>query len=954
MIKRIQAILLIMAILIPFTVVNVSAAERMETDAAYGTPVLDGEIDSIWDNVNYNIVENCTVSGDKEYKGWFKVMWDENNLYVLARVYTTQFSNKGSAPQYDDSVDIYIDENCARNTSYAEDDYQVRVDYTGSATGNNYDTLKVKSGAKCLDDSFIVEMGFPFKTQQLEENKTVGFEVLMTGSETLGLRYRTYLWNTKQGWQWNNPNCFGTLNLKKSVDVRPFEEPEWIPPKVTDGYSEVETPDVFEEVNGVTTTFDSKSYRYPILHNNEYPCMEISELANVIEGSVAGNTLIKDDVRITFTEGTRLAQDANGHIMLERAPKIYNGKLYVPVSVVMPTLGYYMHYDRFGKTLEITTGTDYPDTEVVFYARDFGAVGDGVTNDGPAILHTVNAAIASGKPAKVELDENKTYLLGERVDNIGYFLLEDVENLVIDGKDSELIIEKCTNTFLDMHRCANVKIQNLEVDYKELPHSQGRILSVDIENGYFLMEIDEGYPLPAVDEWVHHYYTDARTGKWWFGQVMDSVEDRMKFTLYDNIFIESVKHVEGRVYKLTVKDGYAPRLVCAEPGDRFVLNTRTSAYDISNSTHERTPNMMIIQSSGDITLENVTIYGSPWLGGSIGLCWGKINFINFGEKTKPGRLLCVNSDGLHVWRNRAGILVENSTFMNNLDDHINTKGEDGIMLKRIDDYTYEVDHDLNYRVGDELIFFDVPNHKILAKAFLKEFDQVSSAKAIITVDRKIDGIVSREDATVRPTMVYNVSASSAGTIVRNNTFMYSRRHAYITRSQNSIFENNKVIECGGSGLIAKNEIGSASSEGPFPSSFTMRNNEIKAPGITNGYYPVEVKSWDAKLGNSAAVDGFLMENNIVEVDTESRMISIESTQDLYMLNNTIKCKREVDHTTMPVAIVNSEIKMIDGLNFDYESDVDAVISIAGCKLDESNIKNINFLSDNTAKEYIIK
>ncbi|MEE1050304.1 MAG: hypothetical protein U0M60_23110, partial [Clostridia bacterium] len=355
-----------------------------------------------------------------------------------------------------------------------------------------------------------------------------------------------------------------------------------------------------------------------------------------------------------------------------------------------------------------------------------------------------------------------------------------------------------------------------------------------------------------------------------------------------------------------------------------------------------------------ITLENVTIYGSPWLGGSIGLCWGKINFINFGEKTKPGRLLCVNSDGLHVWRNRAGILVENSTFMNNLDDHINTKGEDGIMLKRIDDYTYEVDNDLNYRVGDELIFFDVPNHKILAKAFLKEFDQVSSAKAIITVDRKIDGIVSREDATVRPTMVYNVSASSAGTIVRNNTFMYSRRHAYITRSQNSIFENNKVIECGGSGLIAKNEIGSASSEGPFPSSFTMRNNEIKAPGITNGYYPVEVKSWDAKLGDSAAVDGFLMENNIVEVDTESRMISIESTQDLYMLNNTIKCKREVDHTTMPVAIVNSEIKMIDGLNFDYESDVDAVISIAGCKLDESNIKNINFLSDNTAKEYIIK
>ena len=98
--------------------------------------------------------------------------------------------------------------------------------------------------------------------------------------------------------------------------------------------------------------------------------------------------------------------------------------------------------------------------------------------------------------------------MGERVDNIGYFLFEDVENFTLDGKGSELLFEKCTNTFLDMHRCTNVKIQNLEVDYKELPFTQGRILSVDAENGTFLMDIDDGYPLPAVDEWVHHYFTD--------------------------------------------------------------------------------------------------------------------------------------------------------------------------------------------------------------------------------------------------------------------------------------------------------------------------------------------------------------------------------------------------------------------------------------------------------------
>lgn len=932
------------------------AAETKQTaEAAYGTPVIDGKIDEVWNTTNAYVVENCTLEF-KEYKGYIKVLWDENYIYVLSKVYSSQYDKSSSEPYKHDSVDVYIDENMNGSTGYLTDDYQVRSDFEGEVTGNNYpDFTKVKTGTEKFDGGFIVEMAIPLVTKTPEEGLTVGFEILMNASETLGVSFRTYNWNTTKNWMWNKTSLWGRLVLKKNVSVQPFNEPKWEEPKVTNSYSEPDEPDTYEFFESATINFDSNTYTYSVLNVNKYAEMAIEDLAAVVGGTAEGNTFKKDDVTVTFTEGSRLAEYNGGHLMLERAPKVWNDRLYVPVSFLAPTFAYYTHYNRFDKIVEIVTGTDYPDTELVFYAKDFGAKGDGVTDDGPAITHAINAAVNSGKPARVELEENKTYILGDRIDNKEYFLLEDVSNLTVDGKGSELVFERCTNSFLRMENCTNVKFENMSVDYKELQFSQGRIVSTDPEGGSFVLDIDEGYPLPASTEWVHNYWLDTRTGKWWFGQVMDPVEDRLKYIKYDHFFVESCEPVKDRQYKITMQAGYESRVKYIEIGDRFVLNTRMSAYDIGDRNMDGWEHTIMIRYSGDITFENFTMYASNHLGVSVGLCWGKINFKHFGEKTKPGRLLCVNSDGIHYWRNRAGVLIENSTFMNNLDDHINTKSETGLITTKIDDYTYELNNDLNIRVGDELIFFDVPNHKILAKTFVKSVNMVNSSKVIVNVDEKFDGIyVNGNSENIRPTMVYNVDSSGKGSVVRNNEFLYSRRHAYIVRSQNTIFENNKTIGCGGSGLIACNEIGAKSSEGPFPSSFTMRNNYIQSEGITDGYYPVEIKSWDAKLGDTAAIDGFLMENNTIEFTPKNRTVSIESVKDLYMINNTLKCSEPLDDRFMPITIVNSDIELIDGINFDYAQNVNAVVNIAGCKVDENNIKNINIIGNNTAKAYAIK
>ena len=148
--------------------------------------------------------------------------------------------------------------------------------------------------------------------------------------------------------------------------------------------------------------------------------------------------------------------------------------------------------------------------------------------------------------------------------------------------------------------------------------------------------------------------------------------------------------------------------------------------------------------------------------------------------------------------------------------------------------------------------------------------------------------------------------------------------------------------------------GSNRCEGPFPSTFTMRDNTVTGVGTTPGFYPIEVKSWDAKNGESKAIDGLLLENNSISQKNTDSFIVINSVKDLYMINNEVKYDGELLSSTKPIVISNSDIALIDGVDFDFTQNVNAVITIDGCNVDENNIKNINVNSGNTAKKYVIK
>ena len=964
MTKRIISILTMIAILtVSMTVTGFGADSRSVAEAAYGTPVIDGEIDEVWEKSNYYLVDNYYARLRQEYKGWFKVLWDEEKIYVLSRVYDMDLCNTEAA-HYNDSVDIYIDEDRGYQTGFLADDYQIRSDYAGNISGNNY-SVPIEAKTKVLEDGFYAEMAFPLYVTELYEGLAIGFEVQFNAAPSAGLDLRCYTWNCESSWVWNNTNCYGELVLKKAVEVKPFEEPKWTPPMVEDRYSNPEDPAVkYEMIEGVTSTFDSsKGYKFPILHADDYPCMEINNLAELIGGTVEnGNTLVKNGIKYTYTAGSKLAEDKAGHIMLERAPSIQGGKLFVPLSSLSSMLYYVIEYNRFDKDLHIHSGTDYPEPQLTFYAKDFGAVGDGVHDDLHPILEAIDVAIASGVPAKVELEPNKTYLVGPRQDAQAILYFENVENFTLDGKGSEILLAQATNSPLDIVRCTNVKIQNLNFDNKELVHTQGTITAIDKEKHTFRYVVDEGHLLPADDAWVHHFWgpttvSNPLLGGWSFGTVMDPVEDRIHLDRkYDEIFIKTVTPIEGREYELTALEGYYAQLNEAEVGDRFVLNTRFNTYDIGIDTLDGLIRTAVrFYYSGDIRLENVNFYQAHWNGLNMGFCWGRIFLTNVGVKTKPGRLMSCNSDTLHMWRCREGVVMDGCTFENNMDDHMNTKGESGFILE-YDDYSYVIDYDLHMRVGDELLFMNAVNGgTVLGNAFIKKIEIATGQGWRVTVDRKVEGIV-KGTSGLQATKVYNVNGSSRGNVVKNSTFRNSRRSPYLCKSVNTIFDNNTIENCGGTAFKgAPESAATGRREGLYPSDCTIRNNKMKYDGQIQPKGPIAVFADSTPMGGQAKINNVLIENNYIEANNPNNFIYVHSVKNLYMYNNTLVSHSEtIPKACTPVVIMNSKVKDIDGLKMDFASDVNAAVTIAGCEVNEADVKNVEVVGENTAKPYIIR
>ncbi|MEA2067913.1 MAG: hypothetical protein U9P12_01820, partial [Verrucomicrobiota bacterium] len=108
-----------------------------------------------------------------------------------------------------------------------------------------------------------------------------------------------------------------------------------------------------------------------------------------------------------------------------------------------------------------------PTAPQVFTMAQFGAVGDGVRNDAPALKKAFQALEHAGEPATL-LFQKKTYRLGKQDGNDAQFDFSGMENIEVDGQGATLIIHP-VHGVARFFNSRNITFKNFVIQHDPLP-----------------------------------------------------------------------------------------------------------------------------------------------------------------------------------------------------------------------------------------------------------------------------------------------------------------------------------------------------------------------------------------------------------------------------------------------------------------------------------------------------
>ncbi len=184
--------------------------------AKYGTPIIDGEYDDIWNTAEEFVTDVVAAGGENNAYAKIRALWDSEYLYLFVTVYDTLLNSNNPNPWEQDSVEIFIDENNKKTASYQDDDSQFRVNYkneqsfAGAATPDRFKTV-----TRLFEGGYVVEMAIKWKTITPSEGTVIGFDFQVNDADSSGSRVGMMKWSDPTNNTWQDLSRIGNLILSK-------------------------------------------------------------------------------------------------------------------------------------------------------------------------------------------------------------------------------------------------------------------------------------------------------------------------------------------------------------------------------------------------------------------------------------------------------------------------------------------------------------------------------------------------------------------------------------------------------------------------------------------------------------------------------------------------------------------------------------------------------------------
>ena len=543
---------------------------------------------------------------------------------------------------------------------------------------------------------------------------------------------------------------------------------------------------------------------------------------------------------------------------------------------------------------------------------DFGAIGDGVTDDRQAVEKAFEALLTgdAGFMGKRTLFfDQKSYLIGDKNDSWYVFSIPSTSRLTIAGNGAVLLLSS-GNLAFHFDRCDFLTVKDLTFDYWDLPYTQGTIIHVDRQTASIDVEIHEGYPVPPTDSFLSSNGQHTSGGGGRHGLVFEKDEylRNMDMTI-DHVKARSITHIRDNVYRFILEDDYAGQIARIQCGNRFTYGFNGMNIPAEDLRRKKGMNfgLMYFNICRHLLLDNVSIYTS--MNNGFRTCESSGIIQNTRILVKPGtnRLISVLSDGFHIKNTRDKLIIE--------DCLVESTGDDGINVSTMEEYVVEILDPLQLKLrttdvqhyfypirkGDHLQFFDATKTFMLGSAEVTAVETDPANRLnLVTLNKPVENItVGNLD---NGTHAYNLNQVSTGIIIRNNTVKPLLRNALLVRMHGGLIENNRIQSRGGVVGI------SLSSDkmfrvGPYPSDVRVTGNILEGLSgrgilVSSGFPGVEDKP----------SRNIILDENTIHM-RQGPGITLMDVQAVTLTKNIIETP-----SVHPISIVRSHDVVIDGVS----------------------------------------
>ncbi len=209
-----------------------------------------------------------------------------------------------------------------------------------------------------------------------------------------------------------------------------------------------------------------------------------------------------------------------------------------------------------------------PDSYKQFNVHDFGAKGDGVTDDAGALLKTFDAA---GEQGKVFIPKGR-YLLKNQQHPAGrIFHLKDRRNLLIYGEEGTVLVTAIPrNTVFYLEKCDNVQLRNLHITAGRKFFTTGVVTKVENPDK-LIVKIDDNELAP--DDPIFAESNSRGLARFADGRFCADGRTPLAYSVASHFLKPEVKKLENGMYEFSI-----PKMMNAgsvyQPGLRMVYYAR--------------------------------------------------------------------------------------------------------------------------------------------------------------------------------------------------------------------------------------------------------------------------------------------------------------------------------------------------------------------------------------------